>query len=827
MMQLHSNVSLEDGQRNLQKIIKEIGDKHVDWNEANTRFHLIDRLLIECLGWPKGPDIFEIEVHTDGEYQDYVLGSPKSIVWEAKRSGAYFEFPVDALKKIDQSIEGIFAVSKTAEAAMRQVQGYCNSSGIEFAVVCNGHQLVAFAAVRIGQSWLKGRALCIRSLRHLDEEFPIVWQCLSPDGLAAKRLSLLLTAGSTKSIPRKLSTQLREFPSFRYKTDLQTNLRAISELLLEDVVATEALRPQFYRECYCETGALSRDAMVSQQILESRYAALFAAAEGAPRLEPAAKEGLSNQILTEALAKRPIVLLGDVGVGKTSFLEDLIYVRAEKEFRRAVYIYIDLGTRAALEVDIRRFVVDEIERQLFTKYGVDIYEHNFVRAVYDLEVKRFRSSFKAIVYKSNKAKLDEQMTAKMDELINDKSEHLRRSLQHVALGRQRQIIIIIDNADQRAIEVQQAAFIISQEFARNWNALVFITARPQTFFQSKRAGALAAYPHKIFTILPPRPELVIEKRLIFALKVAEGQIAPDMLQGVRLTLGSMAVFLRALLNSMEKNREITEILANITGGNIRAVVEFVRQFIGSPNVEAEKIVEIQSRTGNYVIPLHEFSKAAILGDYSHFVPESSLAMNLFDVQTPDRREHFLGLMIVAFMRSDGTLKDRDGFVQTALIVEEMQSWRFLPEQVERVLRKLTNKRLIETTERITFEEDLAGLIGAMPEGFRATSIGGYHVRRWAGDFAYLDGMVFDTPIFDPDIRERMSENLGSFDIKHRYERTLMFRNYLSATWEASSLQPQYLDWSDVVRYGQGNFDAVHKAIAKIVETQASFRIEHS
>ncbi len=414
--------------------------------------------------------------------------------------------------------------------------------------MCNGHQLVAFAAVRIGQSWLKGRALCIRSLRHLDEEFPIVWQCLSPDGLAAKRLSLLLTAGSTKSIPRKLSTQLREFPSFRYKTDLQTNLRAISELLLEDVVATEALRPQFYRECYCETGALSRDAMVSQQILESRYAALFAAAEGAPRLEPAAKEGLSNQILTEALAKRPIVLLGDVGVGKTSFLEDLIYVRAEKEFRRAVYIYIDLGTRAALEMDIRKFVVDEIERQLFTKYDVDIYEHNFVRAVYDLEVKRFRSSFKAIVYKSNKAKLDEQMTAKIDELINDKSEHLRRSLQHVALGRQRQIIIIIDNADQRAIEVQQVAFIVSQEFARNWNALVFITARPQTFFQSKRAGALAAYPHKIFTILPPRPELVIEKRLIFALKVAEGQIAPDMLQGVRLTLGSMAVFLRGLLN---------------------------------------------------------------------------------------------------------------------------------------------------------------------------------------------------------------------------------------------------------------------------------------
>jgi hypothetical protein len=151
-------------------------------------------------------------------------------------------------------------------------------------------------------------------------------------------------------------------------------------------------------------------------------------------------------------------------------------------------------------------------------------------------------------------------------LINDKPEHLRRSVEHVARARQKQVIIIIDNADQRSTEIQQSAFIIAQEFARSWEAIVFITARPQTFFQSKRAGALAAYPHKVFTILPPRPEVVIEKRLIFALKVAEGHIAPDILQGVRLTLGNMAVFLRALLNSMERNRDIKEILANITGG---------------------------------------------------------------------------------------------------------------------------------------------------------------------------------------------------------------------------------------------------------------------
>src|SRR5580693_9389769 len=103
IMQLHSNVSLEEGRRNLTKIRKEIGNEHINWNEANTRFHIIDRLLIECLGWEKAPERFKLEERYDGDFMDYVLGSPALAVWEAKRSGIYFDFPVDLERKPIQS----------------------------------------------------------------------------------------------------------------------------------------------------------------------------------------------------------------------------------------------------------------------------------------------------------------------------------------------------------------------------------------------------------------------------------------------------------------------------------------------------------------------------------------------------------------------------------------------------------------------------------------------------------------------------------------------------------------------------------------------------
>jgi hypothetical protein len=247
----------------------------------------------------------------------------------------------------------------------------------------------------------------------------------------------------------------------------------------------------------------------------------------------------------------------------------------------------------------------------------------------------------------------------------------------------------------------------------------------------------------------------------------------------------------------------------------------VTHFIGSPNVEAEKIVNFSAQQRPYMIPLHEFSKAAILGDYSHYVPNSSLAMNVFDTQTADRKEHFLCLMIVSYFLAGSTVKDRDGFIHTKKIVEEMQKWGFLPAQTESALRRLTNKRLIETTERITFEEDLVGLIGEIPEGFRPTSIGAYHVRRWAANFAYLDAMVFDTPIFDQDTQDRFVEKLGSFDIVDRYERALAFRNYLSATWESSGLRPEYFDWNESVREGQEDFTIVLLAIEAIVRKRNS------
>jgi hypothetical protein len=112
------------------------------------------------------------------------------------------------------------------------------------------------------------------------------------------------------------------------------------------------------------------------------------------------------------------------------------------------------------------------------------------------------------------------------------------------------------------------------------------------------------------------------------------------------------------------------------------------------------------------------------------------------------------------------------------------------------------------------------LVGAMPHGFRVTTVGAYHLRRWLGTFAYLDAVLFDTPIFDQQAEAAIALDLESFDIQHRLERTTAFRNYLSEAWDASGLRLPYFDWHAVVREGQDQFDAVRRAVEGIQKKHA-------
>jgi len=370
---------------NLEKLISEeasLGGELIR-NEAETRFHIIDYIIENCLDWNRS-DI-EVERHERGKFTDYELGSPRIAILEAKREGIVFEIPAGSSKKLKIDLPSLCAMSEETKEAIVQAQEYCGKRGVPIAIVSNGHQIIAFLASRQdGISVLDANAILFRSLEHLLENFSLAWQLLSKEGLKEKNVLRYLSTGQNV-IPNKLSARLVDFPKIRYASEIQSTLKQLSELLIQDILETEEVEALFFKECYCESGALSKYALLSRNILDARYASMFSTTEPHPltaAVKNKKKDTFATDVLAEALSRRPIVLIGDVGVGKTSFVKNLVYNSAYDEFKNSLYIYIDLGSKGALTADLKNFVIEEITRQLFTIYNVDLTEDGFVRGVY-------------------------------------------------------------------------------------------------------------------------------------------------------------------------------------------------------------------------------------------------------------------------------------------------------------------------------------------------------------------------------------------------------------------------------------------------------------
>ncbi|HEX7878463.1 MAG TPA: hypothetical protein VF720_03585, partial [Candidatus Eisenbacteria bacterium] len=172
-------MTYETGLDAITELVRWASEHVAERNEATTRLHLIDTLLLKCLGWPM--HMVEAEKHFRKEYSDYELGEPsKLLLVEAKREGIYFELPHGFGQEVCR-LETLAGLNVGIGDAIKQAMEYAQSRGIPVAAVTNGHQLIAFIASRQdGVPPSKGEAIVFESLEAIRTRFRQFWNCLSP-----------------------------------------------------------------------------------------------------------------------------------------------------------------------------------------------------------------------------------------------------------------------------------------------------------------------------------------------------------------------------------------------------------------------------------------------------------------------------------------------------------------------------------------------------------------------------------------------------------------------------------------------------------------------
>src|SRR3954468_21414004 len=104
-------------------------------NEADTRFQIIDRILMEVLGWERTE--IKMEPSTEKGFIDYLLRAAdrNRLVVEAKRTHTQL---IDTVTRRASNYKVNGSGLKSAQPGVRQAMGYCLETGVVFAALTTG-----------------------------------------------------------------------------------------------------------------------------------------------------------------------------------------------------------------------------------------------------------------------------------------------------------------------------------------------------------------------------------------------------------------------------------------------------------------------------------------------------------------------------------------------------------------------------------------------------------------------------------------------------------------------------------------------------------------
>ncbi|NKX15821.1 hypothetical protein HGG75_05165 [Ochrobactrum pseudogrignonense] len=142
------------------------------------------------------------------------------------------------------------------------------------------------------------------------------------EGVAENRAYRDLTNIRNPRVPPKAITSIGDPMAYRYRSDFQENLRALASVLLDSVEDNNEVKSDFYRECYVPMDANNRHLLLSKNIIDARYRRVSDNGISPAKLNTKVIDGkvsVDDALVTGSFGRKPIVVIGDVGVGKTSF----------------------------------------------------------------------------------------------------------------------------------------------------------------------------------------------------------------------------------------------------------------------------------------------------------------------------------------------------------------------------------------------------------------------------------------------------------------------------------------------------------------------------
>ncbi len=467
--------------------------------------------------------------------------------------------------------------------------------------------------------------------------------------------------------------------------------------------------------------------------------------------DPFSRNLVSN--LSREGRRPPTLLIGGKGFGKTTFLNWTLKASdLNEKLQNIILIWIDFK-----EID---FSFSNFENALRTKITVELSENPIMGIdKYSKLEEIFRAKIEREVRLSGCDNLDDIKILKrnlVDEWRHNTEIFLDCLISYAIHHCKKQILIILDNADQKTFFIQKKVFEVSHQLTTRYPIYVIASLRESSYFRLCQTVTSDAFSQQqVFHIQAPALSAVLSQRFDYLAELIKKKATNfKSASGMEIKVSDLSLFVDLLRRSLLKSKYADQkllFLSAMSNGSIRHSFQMIYDFLVSGHTKMEQYF------GNYVankkggIPYHEFFTSVLLDGMAFFSETNShLFLNIFSRSQNIDDSHFLRLRILKVIESlskSNSFKPED-YVRIENLRERFQRIGVSRQTLEGHLKALLRFSLIvsNTQEEIESDKDLF-LESISPISVHISACGKYYLEKIYFTFEYLSRIILDTPLF--------------------------------------------------------------------------------
>jgi hypothetical protein len=738
----------------------------VDLNEADTRFHLIDRLLEQVLGWPR--NAFRLEKSNTEGYSDYILYRPNrvpALIIEAKRVGTYFQIPPNfnhGKLYREVKVKALLSATDVADALL-QAQRYCADEGCEFGAISNGRQLIIFKAFERGKAWKELPALVISDLDYFRSHYT---DCVDLLGYSSviERNSLHRRFKHKSQSSREVFYTKEKINAFNQIINANSLAVVLRPIVQRYFGPLDIEDPELIEKCYVNQRAYDKSLKGIRSLIRDSVSP-FMATYGVIETEDSSRGGSFGNRLIKGVMKKGagdvVVLFGGKGSGKSTFLRRVLQHQPPQYLRKhSLPVVIDLLGAPKEAAAIR----DHIWRMLVQLLDVDSILSGDREPLLRLFEDRWTTASKQDLFGFDPSQptFNEKLNGLVAAWKQD-TRYVAERLVRYHAKKHRGVIVAIDNTDQLENELQDYAFSIAEEISREFGCVVLISMREERFYASKMRGMLDAYQNSAFHISSPTPAEVFERRINYVLELVRNRKL-ELREDLR---ADLLRFLKIFRSDFQRDpiSPLNRFISACAQGNIRLALDLFGELLVSGYTNAKEMIEI---AGVWTIQIHQVLRPLMTPTRLFYDEKLSRVPNLLQIRATDGGSHFTGLRILRLL-SLGQDPTSPAYVPLAEVRAHFGAVFGNDDDVRAWLDRLLATSLIEaSTRQDYFDENIDAL--------RITPFGQFALVELHKIFTYVELISTDCGCREEsacnELVQLSNEETQFFNERRRYERVL-------------------------------------------------------